>query len=272
MNGLDARGHFPIQLCQKGDAFPLPLALGRCGIHVPGARVTAGKQMQCAFASLFVLDPHRPARLRGQGRCFAGAWLQTRFLVDAQPHFPSPQRARVKGGKLGDWGSECGIPGHSRRQPQVMAPRFQLVVRQNPLDRLGRDRLYDSIAHQLSGQCRTLPLRQRPPYDIGPFTRQFDDRQRHRWGKKRACGPDVVCRTAPRYQRPQSAPPICGHAAHAIQPVWRWLQSCARLPATTWPVPGWPSQPGVSVAGATLPRWHMYHHVSQDGSLSYAPA
>ena len=56
MNGLDARGHFPIQLCQKGDAFPLPLALGRCGIHVPGARVKAGKQMQCAFASLFVLD------------------------------------------------------------------------------------------------------------------------------------------------------------------------------------------------------------------------
>ena len=269
---LDARGNLPSPMVQKGHAFHLPFALGRCGIPLPGARVKTSKQMQSALAGILGLDSYRPPRLGGQGGGLACPWLQTGFLVHAAPHFSHAQRARIPGHKGVDLSGKGRIPWDLRRQPQMVAPRFALMVRQHPLDGLRRNRHPHPVVDQLPGQCCTLPLRQRTPNDIWPFTGQCDHRQRHRRGQKRAGDPDAVRHTAPRYQRPQSAAPTCGHAAHATQPVWRWQQNGGRLPAATWPAPAWPGQQGFAVAGATPRRWLVCRHPSQDGLLSYAPA
>ena len=102
-DGLDARGHFLIQLCQKGER--IKSAVGARPVvadTVPGARVRAGKTDAVRLSvQLIVLKLHRPARLRGRRSVFCGGpgGCKTRFLVDAQPHFLSPERARVKGGQ-----------------------------------------------------------------------------------------------------------------------------------------------------------------------------
>ena len=67
----------------------------------------------------------------------------------------------------------------------MMAPGFQLVVRQNPLDRLWRDGLHDAVADQLPGQLRAIPLRQGTPNHVRTLAGQLDHIQRHHWGKNR---------------------------------------------------------------------------------------
>ena len=81
MNQGDCRGNGPLQMLQKGDEFPLPLALGRRGIYLPRPRIKTRKQIQRTFADILMLNSYRSTRLRGHGRRFAGPWLHTGFLV-----------------------------------------------------------------------------------------------------------------------------------------------------------------------------------------------
>ena len=160
MNRRDVRDNLPIYMLQKGDEFHLPFALGCGGVDLTRARIKTGKEVQGSLAGVLMFDPDWLPRLGGQGRGFARPWLQTGFLVHAQYHFPYPQGAGIQGHNLLDLGCERCIPWAPGRQPQMVAPWFQLVMGQNPLDGLGRDRLHHPVAHQLLGQFRAIPLRQ----------------------------------------------------------------------------------------------------------------
>ena len=154
----------------------------------------------------------------------------------------------------------------------MMAPGFQLVVGQNPLDCLRRNRLHHPVTDQLPGQFGAIPLGQRPPEYIGAFAGQFDDVQRRHRGKKPAAGRVVFCRTNRRGHTRQSAAPTYERAAHATPPAWRWLRRSIRRPRATWHAPVWPALQGSSVSGATPSRWHACGQASQCGLLCGVPA
>jgi hypothetical protein len=175
MNRRDVRGHLPIDLLQKGNEFDLPFALGCGSVDRARTRIKTGKEVQGSFAGILVFDPDWLARLCSQGRGGARPGLQTGFFVHAQDHFPYPQGAGIQGDNLLDLGGKRGIARDPGRQPQMMAPGFQLVMGQNPLNGLGRDRLHDPVVHQLAGQLRTIPLRQGTPNHIRTLAGQLDD-------------------------------------------------------------------------------------------------
>jgi len=183
MNRRDVRGHLPIDLLQKGNAFHLAFALGRGGVDRTRARIKTGKEVQGALPSILMFDSDWLARLCGQGRSGARPGLQTGFLVYAQDPFPYSQGAGIQGDKLLELGGKRGIARDPWRQPQMMAPWFQLVMGQNPLNGLGRDRLHNPVVHQLAGQLCTIPLRQGTPNHIRTLAGQLDDIQRDRRGK-----------------------------------------------------------------------------------------
>ena len=172
-----------VQLLQKCDKFPLAFARRGGSVDRTRARIKPRKEVQGALADIFMFNPDWSARLRSQRRRFARPGLQTGFLIHAQHHFPDAQGAGVQGHNVLDLSGKGGIPWDLRRQPQMMAPGFQLVVGQNPLDCLRRNRLHHPVMDQLPGQFSAIPLGQRPPEYIGAFAGQFDDVQRHRRGK-----------------------------------------------------------------------------------------
>ena len=126
-------------------------------------------------------------RLPGPGRQrrrLARSGLQTRFLVHAQHRlvrasFPRMQRADIPHPR-----AELGVPRHLGRQPQMLPPRLELVASENALHRLRRDRIHDSIADQLSGQLRAVPVRQGPTHHTRSFAGYLDQRQRYFGGER----------------------------------------------------------------------------------------
>src|SRR5439155_22077421 len=154
----------------------------------------------------------------------------------------------------------------------MVAPGFELVVGQNPLDRLRRNLVDHAVMDQLAGQFDTIPLRQGPPDHVRTLASQFDHIQHQRRGKKPAAGRVVFCHTTHRYHGRQSAGPTCGHAAHAVLPAWPWRQRSSRRPRATWHAPVWRALQGSSVSGATPSRWPVCRHASQYGWPSGVPA
>jgi hypothetical protein len=185
MHRRDVPGNLPIHMRHKGDTFHLPFPLGCGSVDLACPCIKTSQEMQGALADVLVFDSHWLARLCRQGRGLARPRLQTGFLVHAQDHFPSTQRTRIPGHHLLDLGSERRIPRDVGRQPQRMAPGFQLVVRQHPLDRRWRDGLHDAVADPLPGQLRALPLRQGTPNHVRTLAGQLDHLPRHHWGKNR---------------------------------------------------------------------------------------
>src|SRR4029453_8248977 len=95
MNRRDVRGHFPIDLLQKGNEFDLPFALGCGSVDRARTRIKTGKEVQGSFAGILVFDPAWLARVWSEGRGGRRPGLQTGFFVHAQDHFPDPQKGRV---------------------------------------------------------------------------------------------------------------------------------------------------------------------------------
>jgi hypothetical protein len=264
--------HLAIPLLPKSDTLPLPCAPGGRRIDLPRARVKTSQPVQRPQAALLMLDPHRQPRLSGQGRRLTRAWLDTRLLIDAPHHVPHLPGTSVERGHRLHLGGTHLIPRHRWRPPQMMSPRLERVMGQNPLDCLGRDRLDHAIAPQLPGQCRAIPLRQRPPHRIRRLPGDLDHVQRHRRGKKRADGPDACCQTVPRCQGPHSARPTCGHAVRVTPPLGPWPHTCDRQPTAAWPVPVWPGPQVCSGVATPLSRWRGCGRPFQGGSLRCVPA
>jgi hypothetical protein len=255
VNGRDRRGHLALHMFPQDDAFHRPLARRCGGVDSTRARSQPGQPVQRSRAGLRVFHPHGSAGLGCPGWRFAGPWVQTGVLVDAQAHFPRPQRTGIPGGNRPDLSRECRLTGDRRGQPQMVAPWLQLRMGQNPLDRVGRDRLHHAGADQLPGQCRAIPWRQGPPDRVRALTGQLHAIQGDFRGQKPAGGPVVLGRLDRQCQRRASAAPTCGHAVRATRPVWRWRPTSAPRLTTGWPVPVSPGLQACSGAGALPTRW-----------------
>jgi hypothetical protein len=198
----------------------------------------------------------------------AGDW----FARPRTAPCPIPPRARIQGDKLLDLGGEHRLPWPLGRQPQMMAPGFQLVVHQHPLDRLRQDGRHAAVADQLPSQGGALPWRQGTSDHVRTLAGQLDHIPRHDRGQQPAAGRVVLCRTNRRGHTRQSAAPTCGHAVRVTRPVWRGRQTCVPQLIAGWPALVWRDQQGVSAVGAIPTKWRGCAHRSQSGALIGVPA
>src|SRR5205085_8293966 len=136
--------------------------------------------------------------------------------------------------------AKLGIAWHRRRQPQMLAPRFEFVAGQDPLHRLRRDRIHHTVGNQLAGQLRTVPVRQRPSYIIRPFASNLDQMNRDFGGKRPAVGRSVSHHRALQCPVAENARSIYKDAAVADRPTARSPRRSAPRQATAWPALVWP--------------------------------
>jgi hypothetical protein len=217
----------------------------------------------------------RPARvgLAGRPGGALGAAGAAEGCARHAPHpGPAPQRAGIHGHHRLPLGGARRLPWPLGRPPPGGAPGLQLVVRQHPRPGLGRDRLHAPRADQLPGPCHTLPWRQGPPDHVRAVAGPLDHLPRPGGGKQPAAGRGVLCRPTPRAHGRQRAAPMYGHGVHGTPPVWQGPQTGLPRLIARWRAPVWPAPPGVSVAGATRPKWGGYGHRSQYVALICLPA
>src|SRR5581483_4426015 len=169
-------------------------------------------QVQRPLALVLVLDPHRPPRRRWLRRRLAGARLQAGLLIDTQHHLVGCQGPGVQIADLLNLGGEGRIPWHLGRQPQVMPPRLEAVVVEDPAHRVGRDGFGDAVSHQLTCQLLAVPLGQGAAVVIRSLARHLDQVQRHLGGKRPAAGRCAAGRGARLGHASGSGGPTCGHS------------------------------------------------------------
>ena len=90
------RGQFALKLIKQGDKFHLALARGGGRFNLARAGVEGREQVERPGPPVRVLDAHRLARSRGQGRVPPRARLQAGLLVHAQDDLVGGQHPGVK--------------------------------------------------------------------------------------------------------------------------------------------------------------------------------
>src|SRR5262249_38731533 len=98
---------------------------------------------------------------------------------------------------------------HVGREPQVLAPRFEFMASQDPLYRLGRDRVYDLIGDRLPSKFGAVPMRERTPNIIQSLAGYLDQKNGNLGGKRPAGGRSVSHRKALRSRAVGIAQPTC---------------------------------------------------------------
>jgi hypothetical protein len=107
---------------------------------------------------------------RGQTR----TWLQIRLLIDTQDSLPPGKRAGGEFDQGLDLLGKALITRHPGGEPQVRAPRFELVGLQDSADGLEGNAGHDAIGLELTGEFGAVPLGQGTPKLIRPFTSPLD--------------------------------------------------------------------------------------------------
>ena len=83
--------------------------------------------------------------------------LQRGLLINGQDHLVIMQWTRVEVDELGDGGIKGGVPWFLGIEPEMMAPRLEVMVGQNPPHGGGRDVLNDPLRDELVRQFDAIP-------------------------------------------------------------------------------------------------------------------
>ena len=188
----DRCGDLVVQLLQERDELFLSLAFGGQSVDFSSASVEPREQVQGSLALVLMLDSHGLIRHRRLGRRLPRARLQAGLLVHTQDHFMRPQTTRIE---IADRASQLrkgGISRHFGRQPHLVTPRLQPMIRQNQPHAFDRNRPHDLRRDQLPPNLNAVPLRQRATGQVGAFASDLHCVHRHRRGKKRADDPFEV--------------------------------------------------------------------------------
>ncbi len=97
------------------------------------------------------------------------------------------QSPGVQGHHVGHAGIALRVTWRVGREPQVVAPRLELMVHEDATDRLRGNVLVNARAFQLPRQLAAVPLRQRTAEDIRLLTGELDQVHGHD-GRKRLVG------------------------------------------------------------------------------------
>jgi hypothetical protein len=200
-----------IDLLEELDELDHPLAAAADADDLTGPRVERGQQVERARANVLVLDANGHAvGSRGAGCVRSGSRLDRGLLVEREHALVGGERSRVEVADVADARGEGLVSLHLRAHPVMDAPRLQLVRREDPLDRLRRDRLHDPIANRRARQLRARPQRQRTIDAVRKLARELDDLHRDYRGEKRAARPFVERHPNRGGAFGRTAPPTCG--------------------------------------------------------------
>lgn len=173
MDGTDALINLQIQRFQKGDVFPLPLPVITVPIDLARTGVKGRKKIEGTRALLLVLGPVRNVPwLCWQGGGVTRARLQRGLLIHGEYQLIVTKRARIELNELGDRGREGSVPWLLGIEPDMLAPRLQLMRGQNPTHGSGGDVRHDSLSDELPRQFGAIPLRQAATQRIRAFASQ----------------------------------------------------------------------------------------------------
>src|SRR5215216_1373268 len=186
MNGADTLVNLRLQRFQKGDAFPLTLPLITLAIDLARPGVKSRKEIKGPSAFVLMLAPGGHILGLGRlGRMLTRSRLQGGLLVHGQDQFIWTQRPRVEGNQFRHGRIEGSVPRLLGIEPDMLAPGFELMCRQNPADGGSRDVRHYALRDELARQFGAIPLGEATTQQIRPFAGQAHDVDRHLWGKNR---------------------------------------------------------------------------------------
>ena len=193
----------------------------------PVRGVEGSEQVQRALTNVLVLDHDRPVPRprRTVTRC-SRSRLERGLLVERQYTLMGTERARVQVADAVDGRAEFLVARDLAAQPVMDPPWFELLRREQPLDRRCRDRIDDAISHQRSCQFSAGPGRQRACLVLGQLAGKLDQVCRHHRGKN-AGGARFEVRLPDRAAHaPRIARPIFGRSVSSA------LRAAPLLPVT----------------------------------------
>lgn len=210
VDGADGGGDVLFHLRQKCNEFDLPFAFRTQAIDVAGTRIECRKKLERTDALVFMFQEIRfVSRSRRLGGMYTRPRLKRSLLVHTQHDLVCRQRTRVAVNHIVYPPVEFGVSGAFGRKPQMMTPRFQLVMCQDPADGLRRDGIHQSIGGYLVGEFRAIPLRHRAPQLVRPLAGDFDYMRGDSGLGKKASGRALVYPRAPRSLLSETGRPIC---------------------------------------------------------------
>jgi len=157
-------GRALVDLLEELDELRLTLASPQNPDHLPAADVEGREQLQSALALVLVLQMHRnQTRLGGSRSRRPRAGLERGLLVERQNPLVGRERTRVELEDIEHVDAKRLVSRDLGTQPEMDAPRFELVALEDSLHGLRRDRLDDLPAHERASELRARPERQRAP-------------------------------------------------------------------------------------------------------------
>src|SRR5919106_3213300 len=208
MDGTEALINLPLQRFQRGNAFPLPLPVVTVTIDLTRTGVKGSKQIQGTCALILMLGPvGNVLRLCWQGGGATRARLQRGLLIHGEHQLIVTQRARIELDEFRNRGIEGRVPGLLGIEPDMLAPRLQLMRDQNPPHSGGGDLLNDPRGDELPRQFGAIPLGQTATQRIRAFAGQVDHVDRDLRGKNHPWPRGQGRRRAPPDAGPESAWP-----------------------------------------------------------------
>ena len=172
----------PVQRCQRGDALLRAVAVITRPSDLTRPRSPGGKPLPGASPRVFRLQAVGPG---GPRRSWARPRRPRGLRVHRQPPLLLATWPRGARDQRGDRGIARGGSGRLGMASQLMAPGLQLMGRQNPPPRGGREVRDDGLRKERGCPCRALPRGPAAAEESGARAGQTDHGARDLRGKKR---------------------------------------------------------------------------------------
>ena len=210
MNGLDVLPNLHIQLLKECYELLLTLAWVTLPKDLARTSVEGGKKVQGSAALVFMLMPSRYVpRLSRLRRMQTTTRLQRGFFVDGQDHLVIMQWTRVEIDECRDSRIKSGVPWVLGIQPEMVAPRLELVAGQNPPHGRHGNVLNKLRCDELTRQFGAIPLGEAAAQRVWTLAGEPHHVDRDFGGKTRPWPRGQGRPPGPRGVGPQSASPTC---------------------------------------------------------------
>src|SRR6266487_3009301 len=219
MNRPDVLRNLTLQLVQKGDEFLLPLACITLSEDLAGTGVKGDNEIAGPGTLVRMLMPvGKVLRLSWQGRDPTRTWRQGGLLLHRPPHLLRAERPCLEVDERRDGGRDGGIPRLCGREPDMMAPGFQVMRGQNPAHGGGGDVLHEALRDALACQFFAIPRREATAQRVGTFAGQTPHGPRDVGGKHCPWPRGQGRRRGHPGAGPETAWPTCGRRCVARGP------------------------------------------------------
>jgi hypothetical protein len=184
MDRRDGRRNLRLHRGEEGEKLALAFPAVALSIDVAGPGIKGGAQVQRAIPSRLMLDAVGEPRLGWLRGVEVRPGLQRGLFIEAEDDLIRPKRTGVERDERGHLLIEGRIARMFWRQPQMMAPWFELVMGEKPTDRGRRDSLGDASLDEGTRQCGAIPWGETPSAQLRSFAGQLDEMDSDLGGKR----------------------------------------------------------------------------------------